>query len=53
LSRFLKSRSGQTAIECALIAVLMVIGIVTGLGAIGEDLSVFFADVSEGFTPEP
>lgn len=50
-SRFLKDESGATAIEYGLIAALMAVIIIAGIGAIGGQLKTKFqgiADTIEG-----
>lgn len=49
LQRFLNDRSGQQAIEYALIAVLCVIGIIAALGAIGTNLQDIFGQAAAAF----
>lgn len=53
LKRFLNEEGGTTAIEYALIAVLLVIGIISGAGVMGQGLIVFFDKVSGGLAPAP
>jgi pilus assembly protein Flp/PilA len=47
--RFLDDRSGATAIEYALIAALVAVVIITGLTALGNQLSTTFTQVSGFF----
>lgn len=48
-SRFLRSRSGTTAIEYALIAGLVSIVIAAGVGAVGQQVSALFTRVTQAF----
>ncbi len=45
-SRFLKAKSGATAIEYGLIAALIAVVIITGVTAVGTSLSTTFTTVS-------
>ncbi|WP_284177613.1 Flp family type IVb pilin [Rhabdaerophilum sp. SD176] len=43
--RFLRDRSGATAIEYSLIAALMAAAIITALGTFGDSLKTAFANI--------
>ncbi len=45
LIRFVRDRSGATAIEYALIAAIVGLGIIVGLTALRDGLNVFFGNV--------
>ena len=45
LHRFLKDKSGATAIEYALIAALMAVVIIAGITALGGDLQAALEDI--------
>jgi pilus assembly protein Flp/PilA len=45
-ARFVKDESGATAIEYGLIAALIALAILVGAGAVGNNLSSRFNDVS-------
>lgn len=47
ISRFAKDESGATAIEYGLIAAIVGVGIITGLGYIKEGLNDLFKDVKD------
>ena len=49
LGRFLRDRSGTTAIEYALIGTLVSVAIIIGAGALGEQLVAVYQGVVEGF----
>jgi Flp pilus assembly pilin Flp len=49
LRRFMLCRKGVTAIECALIASLIAIVIVTAVGAAGTQLSSSFTRIASAF----
>lgn len=49
LARFLADASGATAIEYALIATIVGVGIVIGLQAIPQALNTLFNDVNDAF----
>ena len=51
IARFLKDEAGATAIEYALIAGTVSIGIVTAVGLIGTSLTTTFTAVKDGFAP--
>jgi pilus assembly protein Flp/PilA len=51
LKAFAHDESGATAIEYALLATIITIGIITALTTIGNTLSQTFQDVKSGFTP--
>lgn len=46
LRRFLQNRSGATAIEYGLIAALIAVVIITGVTAVGTQLSTTFVNLS-------
>ena len=46
VSRFLKDESGATAIEYGLIAALIAVVIITGVTAVGTQLSTTFTNLS-------
>jgi pilus assembly protein Flp/PilA len=46
LKRFIRNESGATAIEYGLIAALIALAIVAGAGALGNNLSSKFNDIS-------
>jgi pilus assembly protein Flp/PilA len=48
--RFLRSRSGATAIEYAMIAAFIAMVLVTALGLIGTRLAAILTSVSSAFT---
>lgn len=50
LLRVLKSRSGATAIEYALIAGIICLAIVVGVTSVGEATNGAFVAANEGFT---
>jgi pilus assembly protein Flp/PilA len=45
VTRFLKDESGATAIEYGLIAALIAVVIITGVGALGTTLNTKFNDI--------
>ena len=45
VTRFLKDESGATAIEYGLIAALIAVVIITGVGALGTTLNTKFQDI--------
>ena len=47
VTRFLKNESGATAIEYGLIAALMAVIIIAGIGLIGTNLSTKFGDIAD------
>ena len=47
-ARFVKDESGATAIEYGLIAALIALAILVGAGAVGNNLSNRFNDISNG-----
>ena len=49
LKNFLHEYAGATAIEYALIAAFLSIGIILAVTGIGEQIVQFFTDVSNGF----
>lgn len=53
ISRFNKDESGATAIEYGLIAGIVSIVIVTGLGLFGDQLGATFARIATAMTPTP
>ena len=46
VARFVKDKSGATAIEYGLIAAIVGVGIIAGLGTLKNSLSGMFANVS-------
>lgn len=50
IARFFKDERGATAIEYALIGVLIAAAIVASVIPIGEQLGATFGNVAEGFT---
>ena len=50
VSRFIKDESGATAIEYGLIAALMAVIIITGIGLIGTALGGKFATIAASIT---
>ena len=48
LNRFAKDESGATAIEYGLIAALIAVVIIGGLGLVGTKLNAKFKDISTG-----
>ena len=46
LSRFLKNQTGATAIEYGLLAALIAVVIITGVTAVGTQLSTTFTNLS-------
>ncbi len=54
-ARFVKDESGATAIEYGLIAALIALAILVGAGAVGNNLSERFNDISDALdtTPAP
>lgn len=53
IAKLLKDRSGSTAIEYALVAVLLSIGIVGSAALIGPELDGIFQQVASAFETEP
>jgi pilus assembly protein Flp/PilA len=51
LRAFAQNESGATAIEYALIATIITVGIITALTTIGNTLATTFQEVSSGFNP--
>ncbi len=49
LLRFLKDESGATAIEYALIASLIALGIIASLTLVGTELQAVFSDIATRF----
>jgi pilus assembly protein Flp/PilA len=47
VTRFLKDESGATAIEYGLIAALIAVVIITGVGALGTTLNTKFNDIKD------
>lgn len=45
--RFLRDRSGATAIEYSLVAALMATAIITALGTFGDDLKAAFTNIGD------
>lgn len=50
LSRFAKNESGATAIEYALIAAIIGIGLLTILGTVGDSITQAFTEINSGLT---
>ena len=50
LRRFLKDRSGATAIEYALIAALMAVAIIAAIGTLGDNLTTAFTNIGTCLT---
>lgn len=46
-ARFLKDESGATAIEYGLIAALIAVAIIAGVGALGTQLDTTFVTISD------
>ena len=46
VARFVKNESGATAIEYGLIAALIAVAIIAGVGALGTQLDTTFTDIS-------
>jgi pilus assembly protein Flp/PilA len=46
VARFLKDESGATAIEYGLIAAIVGVGIITGLGTLKDGLNTLFGNVN-------
>ena len=53
ISRFIRDESGATAIEYGLIAALIAVVIITGVTAVGTQLSATFNSLSVSLTPKP
>jgi pilus assembly protein Flp/PilA len=51
LRSFLRDERGTTAIEYALIAVLMSIALIAGATALGPEIAKLFKTASDGFAP--
>ena len=49
IARFLQDQRGITAIEYAMLAGVIMVAIVTALGAIGQSLTTDFNNVAAGF----
>jgi pilus assembly protein Flp/PilA len=47
---FAKDESGATAIECGLIAAIVAVGIIVGLGALRDGLNTLFNNVKTDLT---
>ncbi|MAI91114.1 Flp family type IVb pilin [Ponticaulis sp.] len=45
--RFLKNKSGATAIEYGLIAALIAVAVITGVSALGDNANKTFTNVSD------
>ena len=52
-ARFLKDESGATAIEYGLIAALIAVAIIGGVGALGSNANNTFTSVATSMTPAP
>jgi pilus assembly protein Flp/PilA len=52
VARFVKDESGATAIEYGLIAAIVGVGIIFGLGQLQEGLNGLFSKVNENLTAE-
>ena len=50
VTRFLKNKSGATAIEYGLIAALVAVAIITGLSTLGKNLNGTFQNVAANVT---
>ena len=50
ISRFVRDESGATAIEYGLIAALIAVVIITGLSAVGTQLSAKFSTIATSVT---
>ncbi|MES1197293.1 MAG: Flp family type IVb pilin [Pseudomonadota bacterium] len=50
IRRFLSDDRGTTAIEYALLATIITVGIITALTTMGTSIIGIFGDVSAGFT---
>jgi pilus assembly protein Flp/PilA len=50
VTRFVKDQSGATAIEYGLIAAIVGIGIIVGLGALRDGLNTLFNNVKTNLT---
>ena len=50
--RFLKDKSGATAIEYGLIAALIAVAVIGGVTTLGQDVNTTFENVSAGLTGE-
>ena len=50
VTRFVKDQSGATAIEYGLIAAIVGIGIIIGLGALRDGLNTLFNNVNTNLT---
>ena len=48
--RFLKDKSGATAIEYGLIAALIAVAVIGGVSQLGSDVNTTFGNVSAGLT---
>jgi pilus assembly protein Flp/PilA len=53
MKRFLTDKSGATAIEYALIALLISLMLIAGALSIGQSLTKIFGDVANGFGGGP
>lgn len=51
--RFLKDRSGATAIEYGLIAALIALAIIVGAGALGNSLNAKFRNIATKINATP
>ena len=47
-SRFIKDQSGATAIEYALIAAIIGVGLITALGLLKNDITEAFGEIGKG-----
>lgn len=52
VSRFLKDESGATAIEYGLIASLIAVAIITAAGALGNQISTTFNNITTALKPK-
>ncbi len=52
VSRFLKDESGATAIEYGLIASLIAVAIITAAGALGNQISDTFVNITNALKPK-
>jgi pilus assembly protein Flp/PilA len=48
--KFLKNKSGATAIEYGLIAALIAVAVIGGVSQLGKDVNTTFGEVSQGLT---
>lgn len=51
IARFFQDERGATALEYALIGVIISVGIMAAIAPIGDQLGAIFGQAAEGFTP--